>query len=218
MREHATIGDYNTRTDWGMDLYDVDIGMPKIKTHYLDLPLESAVIDVSEAVTGRPSYGTRPLRLYLGKKDKFPHVWAEMTTKVASAIHGRRLPITLSFDPDYYYMGRIECETDKIDYRRSIYPITVTCDPYKYFWRPTQRTVTVDGTATINLENMDMITSPTFTTTASGITVSCNGVAARTILPGTDINIPEILLMPEKNQLTFMGSGTVKIKYQEGVL
>ena len=111
MGEYAIIGGYNTLEDWGIDLYDVEIGLPEVKTRFLELPLESGNIDLSEAVTGRPSYGPREIKLFLGKKDKFPFRWAEMITDIARAVHGKRLRIWLSFDPNYYYIGRISCET-----------------------------------------------------------------------------------------------------------
>lgn len=218
MGEYAIIGGYNTLEDWGIDLYDVEIGLPEVKTRFLELPLESGNIDLSEAVTGRPSYGPREIKLFLGKKDKFPFRWAEMITDIARAVHGKRLRIWLSFDPNYYYIGRISCETEKISYRRSIYTITAVCDPYKYYRDVTERTVTVDGTTDVTLDNMDMIVSPTFTTEANNITVSCNGEAALSIFQGTDFNIPEILLLPGENQLKFTGSGVVTIRYQEGTL
>ena len=131
MAEWAKIGDF--RTDGlGLDLYNLSIGAPKIKTSYINLPLESKVLDLSDVVTGRPSYGARTITLYLGKKDRSPRNWIKTATELASKIHGQRLPITLSIDPDYYYLGRIQCSSDKISFMRSTYEITATCDPYKY--------------------------------------------------------------------------------------
>lgn len=218
MREYALIGDYDTWRDWGVELYDVEIGLPELKTHFIELPLESTTIDLSEVVTGRSSYGTRKIKLYLGKKDKAPPMWADTISRIAGAIHGKRLPVILSFDPEFYYIGRFSCETEKISYRRSVYQITATCDTYKYCRKLTERTVDVDGTKEISLLNMEMVTSPTFTTDATDITASCNGEGARTVFPGTDVNIPDILLLPGQNLLTLTGSGVVKIKYQEGMI
>lgn len=215
MREYALIGEYDTQKSWGMDLYDVDIGLPTVKTQYLELPLESTDIDLSEVVTGRPSYGTREIKLYLGKKDMAPIFWTETVSQIASAVHGKRLPIILSFDSEFYYMGRITCETDKISFRRSIYPITAVCDPYKYRRKITERTLVLDGEKTITLHNMDMITSPYFTV-SKDITVSCNGEGTYNVFAGTDRNVPEILLLPGANSMTLTGSGTVEIRYQEG--
>lgn len=218
MAEYAIIGDCDSRADWGMDLYNAEIGLPKVKTHYLDLPLESGVVDLSEAVTGNPSYGTRELKLYLGRKDKSPLDWTTAIMQIARDIHGKRLPIRLSFDPDFYYVGRISCETEKISFRRSTYLITAICDPYRYYKEVTERVIEVDGTAEMTLDNMDMITSPTFTTDAKDITVSCNGGASLSIFPRTDFNIPEILLDAGINRLNFTGTGTVLVRYQEGMI
>lgn len=212
------IGNYHTWEDFGVEWYDLDLGTPEVKTHVLELPLESGNIDLSETVTGRPCYGSRTIRMYFAQEDYSPTAWIQLCSSMTAAFHGKRLLIAFDFDPDYYYLGRITCDTDKKSFAVSQYIITAVCDPYKYYRDVTERTVTVDGTTDVTLDNMDMIVSPTFTTEAKNITVSCNGEAALSIFPVTDFNIPEILLLPGANQLKFTGSGVVTIRYQEGTL
>ena len=218
MAEYAIIGEFNTLQDWNARLVSVEIGLPKVKSHFIELPLESTVLDLSETVMGYPAYGTREIALYLGKKDNSPKAWASSVADIAKAIHGKRLLIRLSFDPNYYFMGRISCETEKIDFRRSTYKITAICDPFRYSVDATSQSISVSGTRSITLQNKEMIVSPTFTTSAQGMTVSCNGEETWSIRAGSDVEIPEILLLPGTNTMTFKGNGTVGIKYREGVI
>lgn len=212
------IGNYHTWEDFGVEWYDLDLGTPEVKTHVLELPLESGSIDLSEAVTGRPCYGPRTIRMYFAQEDRSPAAWLALCSHMTTAFHGKHLPIIFDFDPDFYYVGRLTCETDKKSFAVSLYTVTATCEPYKYYRKITSRTVTIDGTKTITLENMGMVTSPTFTTDAEGITASCNGEGIWSVFPGVDVNVPEILLLPGQNYMTLTGSGVVKIKYQEGML
>lgn len=216
MAEWAKIGDFRT-DDLGLELYNLSIGAPKIKTSYINLPLESKVLDLSDVVTGRPSYGARPITLYLGKKDRSPRNWIKTATELASKIHGQRLPITLSIDPDYYYLGRIQCSSDKISFMRSTYEITATCDPYKY--AQTESTASCGAGTTAVLNNGDEIVSPTFTASETGMTVALNGGAAYSIAQvGKAVKIPELLLLPGTNNVTVTGTGNVVLTWREGVL
>lgn len=216
MAEWAKIGDFRT-DDLGLDLYNLSIGAPKIKTSYINLPLESKVLDLSDVVTGRPSYGARTITLYLGKKDRSPRNWIKTATELASKIHGKRLPITLSIDQDYYYLGRIQCSSDKISFMRSTYEITATCDPYKY--AQTESIVLCGAGTTAVLNNGDEIVSPTFTASETGMTVALNGSAAYSIAQvGKAVKIPELLLLPGANNVTVTGTGNVVLTWREGVL
>lgn len=221
MPEFALIGDHNTYTDWGLALYDAVVGTPKVKTHYLDLPLENGVIDLSEAVTGRPSYGTREIRLYLGKKDNSPKGWMAVSSEVIRAIHGKKLKITLSFDSDYYYMGRVSCEEiEKISYRRSTFLLTATCEPYKYAHALSAAEIISDGTQSGTITNAgDQIVCPVLTATAAGMTVAVNGGAAYSIpAANTGTVIPELLLLPGANTVAIAGTGTLSVSWREGRL
>lgn len=216
MAEWAKIGDFRT-DDLGLELYNLSIGAPKIKTSYVNLPLESKVLDLSDVVTGRPSYGARTITLYLGKKDRSPRNWIKAATELTRKIHGQRLPITLSIDPNYYYLGRIQCSSDKISYMRSTYEITATCDPYKYAQAESSAVCGAGTTAVLN--SGDEIISPTFTASTEGMTVALNGGAAYSVAQvGKAVKIPELLLLPGVNNVTVTGSGNVVLNWREGVL
>ena len=103
------IGGNDMHTDFGMILTDLSLEMPEVKTKYQTLPLENGSIDLSEVVTGRPVYGLRTLKLTFKRRGASASEWLSVCSQIASAVHGKRLPITLPDDPDHYYLGRIAC-------------------------------------------------------------------------------------------------------------
>lgn len=209
------IGTYHTRTDFGLTLYDLELGMPEVKTSYKDLPLTNGSIDLSEVVTGRPCYGTRTLRLYFAQEDRSPEAWILLCTQLSSALHGRRMPITFGFDPNYYYMGRIACETDKKSFEVSLYTITATCDPFKYAHAVSDTDISGGSTETI-VNAGDNTVCPTLTASAGGMTVSFNSEAVFSI-PTADspTRIPELLLLPGTNTVIVTGNGTLHLQWRE---
>lgn len=210
------IGNLHSYTDFGIEWFNLDLGMPEIKTHYKELPLESKVIDLTESVTGKPEYGQRPIRMYFGQEDRSPAAWLKLTSRIGSAFHGKRLPITFDYDPEYFYLGRIECEPKKKSFAVSIYTLSAECDPYKY--RHTLSSASLETGAQQITVSGDMEVCPTFTASVEGMTVSVNGGAARTVLAIENFSIPEILLSPGINTITVKGSGTLLLQWREGYI
>ena len=126
------IGENDMYTDFGMILTDLSLEMPEVKTKYQELPLENGSIDLSEVVTGRPVYGLRTLKLTFKRRGASASEWLSVCSQIASAVHGKRLPITLPDDPDHYYLGRIACAPGAKEYGAGTFEITAVCDPYKY--------------------------------------------------------------------------------------
>ena len=126
------IGENDMYTDFGMILTDLSLEMPEVKTKYQELPLENGSIDLSEVVTGRPVYGLRTLKLTFKRRGASASEWLSVCSQIASAVHGKRLPITLPDDPDHYYLGRIACALGAKEYGAGTFEVTAVCDPYKY--------------------------------------------------------------------------------------
>ena len=97
---NVLIGENDMYTDFGMILTDLSLEMPEVKTKYQELPLENGIIDLSEVVTGRPVYGLRTLKLTFKRRGASASEWLSVCSQIASAVHGKRLPITLPDDPD----------------------------------------------------------------------------------------------------------------------
>lgn len=99
------IGENDMYTDFGMILTDLSLEMPEVKTKYQALPLENGSIDLSEVVTGRPVYGLRTLKLTFKRRGASASEWLSVCSQIASAVHGKRLPITLPDGPGPLLFG-----------------------------------------------------------------------------------------------------------------
>ena len=204
-------------TDFGMILTDLSLEMPEVKTKYQTLPLENGSIDLSEVVTGRPVYGLRTLKLTFKRRGASASEWLSVCSQIASAVHGKRLPITLPDDPDHYYLGRIACAPGAKEYGAGTFEVTAVCDPYKYAQAESSAVCGAGTTAVLN--SGDEIVSPTFTASETGMTVALNGGAAYSIAQvGKAVKIPELLLLPGANNVTVTGTGNVILTWREGVL
>ena len=122
------IGENDMYTDFGMILTDLSLEMPEVKTKYQELPLENGSIDLSEVVTGRPVYGLRTLKLTFKRRGASASEWLSVCSQIASAVHGKRPPITLPDDLDHY-LGRIACAPGAKEYGAGTFEITAVCDP-----------------------------------------------------------------------------------------
>lgn len=211
------IGENDMYTDFGMILTDLSIEMPEVKTKYQALPLENGSIDLSEVVTGRPVYGLRMLKLTFKRRGASAAEWLSVCSQIASAVHGKRLPITLPDDPDHYYLGRITCAPGVKEYGAGTFEVTAVCDPYKY--AQTESTASCGAGTTSIINSGDEIVSPTFTASETGMTVALNGGAAYSIAQvDKAAKIPELLLLPGANNVTVTGTGNVVLTWREGVL
>ena len=82
----------------------------------------------------------------------------------------------------------------------------------------TEQTYTVDGELAITLQNAQKAVIPVFDTEASGMAVKLPTGAQYTILQTGGYTIPEICLQEGANPMTLIGTGSVAIRYREGVL
>ena len=211
------IGENDMYTDFGMILTDLSLEMPEIKTKYQELPLENGSIDLSEVVTGRPVYGLRTLKLTFKRRGTSAAEWLDICSQIASAVHGKRLPVTLPDDPNHYYLGRITCAPGVKEYGAGSFEITAVCNPYKYAQTESSAVCSTGTTAILN--SGDEIVSPTFTASETGMTVALNGGAAYSIAQvGKAVKIPELLLLPGANNVSVIGTGNIILMWREGVL
>lgn len=227
----VTFGTKNSYDDFGLILTSKEIGFPEPKLEQIDLAGMDGVLDLSESLTDDIKYGTRTLSFTFTVIDPIRR-WSGIISDIANYIHGRKLRINMDFDSGYYYIGRCTLNPFKTDKRLGELVIDCECDPYKvevnatgeyWIWDTfsfvngfirTNR-VTVEGTKTVNLQNLRKVVSPTFIC-SSAMSVTFNGT--RYSLNAGSNTILDIRLQEGTNYVTFTGNGTVKIEYQGGGL
>lgn len=227
----VTFGTKNSYRDFGLILTSKDIGLPEPKTETVDLTGANGVIDLTEVLTDDIKYKQRKLQFTFTVIDPI-NAWSVTLSEVTNYVHGRRLRILLDWDKNYYYEGRCKVNQFKTNKRLATIVVDAEVDPYKlevnssstpWIWDTFSfidgiiylNTVTVSGSATVNLLNRRKIVSPTFTTTAN-MKVNYNGVTYD--LPKGTTTVLGIRLQEGDNFVTFTGNGTITIDYKGGSL
>lgn len=118
--------------DFGLVLTGVEIGLPEIKSNYINIPEADGALDLTEALTGEVHYGNREIKLtYETTAKRSGKSWAELLSAVSTALHGQRKKIAFDDDPEWAYLGR--CAIDAFETSRVHQKMTIvcTCEPYK---------------------------------------------------------------------------------------
>ena len=128
----ATINGLHTYRDFGLVVDNTDVvGSPAVKTMVIDVPGSSNRIDLTEALTGKPEYESRTLKLELGCLHPIDE-WATRFSDFMNAYHGKRVQVVLDSEPDYYYEGRAEVSGLSRSRTLGTFTMTVECDAYTH--------------------------------------------------------------------------------------
>lgn len=230
---------YHSYDDWGLYVTNTDcIGTPVLATSYIEVPGRNGLIDMSEAISGRPTYKSRPISIKLAGA-RYRTDWDSVISAFRNSINGRIVHITFDNDVAYYWRGRVEI-TDFVSVM-SLGTFTVSlpyADPYKYdiestsepwHWDPFNfitgviresdvHEITGSGTVTIPSGGMYVVPEIVVSNmTSSTFTVTCNGKTF-TLRSGTN-RIPSILVNgDEEVNLNFVGTANVQIVFRGGSL
>ena len=113
-REYSVnFGQYNTWSDWHLTPAERPIVVPPTeKTHNIDLPGGSGVIDAAQALTGYPVFNMREGSWdFYVENDIEPFM--TIYSKVMAALQGKRLRVSLEEDAAYFYEGRCWVDNPK---------------------------------------------------------------------------------------------------------
>lgn len=206
-------GQYDSYEDFALILTSSNIDAPKIKTNMVDVSGADGSVDFSEAF-GDVFYETRKLQFdftYTGDSNSY----AEKFSNIQNRLHGQKLNIVISDDPNFYYVGRIEL--DKWKSSKAIRKITISCEcePYKY--QSVKRTYQITSNPqTIRFDNLRKRVKPTLVCTSS-VSVTCNGKSVT--LTANVPNTGTIRFVNGENSLVVAGgTGTLTITCIRGSL
>lgn len=200
--------DLNSYFDLDLILSAKEIGAPSPKVETVDVPGSDGSLDLTEFF-GEVFYENRELTFDFSCK-KEPYL--EVLSRFKNAVHGRKMKITLSDDPYFYYVGRVSVDAWKTDEGLGTVSATVDAEPYKYKAQETVIKLDVSGSKAFTFFNLKKKVIPTFELSASmKITLGSTSVQASA---GTYSN-PSITFLEGENKVTFEGTGTVTVRYQE---
>lgn len=226
--EHSVIfGDKHTWKDWHLiPTTPPVIPPPKVRSSYVDIPGTNGSLDISEILTGYPTYERRTGSMSFIYLPEFG-ASAKRYEDILNAIHGRNLKVILTDDPEYFYEGRVTVKEFQYSKEYSGFSFEYSFDPYKKQTHasPGYQNLTVDGERVVPIH---VGTSPMrYTPTVSVLTgTDLTGVYER---PGRDpITItfpanssrryPGLTVGPGGGTLTVTGTGTISLDIRGGSL
>lgn len=224
--EHSVIfGSKHSWNDWKLIPSSVPvIPPPKPRTEYLNIPGTNGSIDISEMLVGYPLYDNRTGSFqFIYLPDYGPTI--KLYDRIMNEVHGRRIKLILTDEPDYYYEGRVTVKEPSYSREYSGFQFEYTLDPFKLQTHvsPGYQNISVSGTKTlvISIGTSPMRQTPYITSSAAmtGSIQKAGDAAATTfnVLQGT-WRYPACTLGPGANTLTFTGTGTISIDVRGGGL
>lgn len=117
---------------YGLALDSYSDKPPTQKTTLVTIPGRDGALDLSEWLTGTPLYSDRTITCTLYPLDT--EDWQDIErrlTELRSFLHGRRYPFSLSWDPEYTYVGRWTLTTQTLDDQTVAIKLQAICEPYK---------------------------------------------------------------------------------------
>lgn len=226
-----TFGTKHSYDDFGLILKSKDIGLPEPKLEEVEVAGRDGSIDLTDAVADTVKYKNRSLSFTFTKIGD-PEDFTLVLETISNYLHGQKMMVILDDDPSFYYFGRCKVNKFKTNKRTSTIQIDVDAEPYKteinstgekWLWDTFSfRTgvihkseITVTGETTMNLINLKKVVSPTFICSAP-MTAIFNSVSYS--LHAGEQTVYGIRLKEGSNYVTFVGNGTVTIRYKGGSL
>ena len=162
----VTFDTYRSYEDLHLILSSKTIGAPNPKVETIDLPGGDGVLDLTEFFDGT-KYANRQLSFDFSTMVS-PASFMQQFSTVQNLLHGRKMDIFLSDDPDWYYTGRVSVNEWKADRNIGKFTIDCDCEPFKH--RHSAQAVRLCGKNLLNLDTAEMPRPLYWTKTATGYT------------------------------------------------
>ena len=226
-----TIGDKNTWDDWHLVPTSRPlVTPPNVNTSYVTVPGASGSLDLTEALTGYPTYSNRSGSWEFLVMNGYGE-WYARYSEIMAYLHGKKMRAILDDDPNYYYEGRFSVASWSSPKNWSHITINYNVGPYKievhsidenWMWDPfnfetdmvhTYKDLEVNGTREITVYNDIMRVRPVIVC-SNAMSVAFKGKTYQ--LSSGQNSIREIMFSEGANVLTFNGTGTVSIQMHGG--
>lgn len=207
-------GDKDSYKDFGIILQPKNRPKPSPKYEYVSIPARNGDLDLSE-VFGDIFYENLEFPLTFVVVDAI-NTWDEKLRTITNYLHGKKMKVVFSDDPNYHYLGRITINELSSDRNIGLLSMDCNFEPYKYKNNVTSIEQSVSAGNSYTFKNGRMKVVPTLTL-SSAMTLTFNG-ASLSLGAGT-FKVLDIQFTEGDNIITISnGSGTLKVEYQEGDL
>lgn len=230
--EHSVVfGEKHSWLDWHLiPTAAFVVPPPKARTEFIDIPGANGQLDVSEILTGFPTYENRSGSFsFIYIPENCPP--QAMYQRLSNYLHGKRMQVVLTDEPDYYYQGRVSIREFSRGGSYSNIAFDYQFDPFKFSVLPIAECqnlrITANETKEIDIfiGNGPIRETPLVTSTAPYTVVleSETASTAKTInvvQSSVGIRYPNLVLGPGQNHLSISGtvSGTISFEARRGSL
>lgn len=202
----------HTNDDYGLMLLAVSIPYPEPKTKYVELEMADGQIDLTESA-GRIFYNNRTFTMSFQCLDKLR--FDSTLNELIAFLHGQSVKMTLWYEPEYYYYGRLTVNQYTSEKGAGTIEIDCNMQPYKLKQDVTVAIDDINTQKTVVYVNDRMIVTPTFKATAPmNFTFNGNEYALGT----NETVFADIEFTKGENVIVYTGTGRVTVSYQEGAL
>lgn len=194
--------------DLGLFLVEYDAPPPAPKLYRVSLDGADGQVDLSEWA-GEIRYNTRTVTA------KFRDLEGRGFRELTQFLHGRRVKLTFSPEPDFYYYGRCDAAAEATRRRVTNQTFTFTCEPYMLAHAPTVIRRQVGSGARILLAARRKSAIPQITVT-DACTLEYGG-NTYALTPGTH-TVPTLIVTDKPQMLAVSGAGTITLQWRDGML
>lgn len=208
--------DYDSYRDFGLLLRPKERPFPEPKLNYVSIEGKSGDIDLSDALTGDVAYENVefPLEFYVIDSMK---TWEKKLRTISSILHGKKLKVIFSEDPNWYYTGRVTIGELSTDRNLGILSLECNFEPYKLAVNETIITKKVKENDVIVLDNQRKWVMPVVIVT-NDIIFKYEDVIF-SVNSQKEFQSTGFILKEGKNVITIIsGLGDITFKYREGAL
>ncbi len=202
--------EFHSYRNFNLILNSVDIGYPEVKTNLVEIQGGDGFLDLTEAF-GAPKLKNRKLTFNF----TLIGVWEKEKSKIANAIHGKKMKIIMDKDPQYYYYGR--CSINDFESNKGISKLVLEadCDPYKYHNAVTVHKESITGEKDFICINDRKTVIPVIDV-SSTMEITLNGKTYS--LAAGKHKVLNIQFTEGYNRIRCKGSGYITFTYLEGAL
>lgn len=212
-------GTYDTALEGAWTVARLDLTSPAFQTNLVQVPGRSGPLDLSAVLTdGEPVYTSRNLTAVLENSDDDRPAREQRIRDIIAELDGYQKKIWLPDDAAHYLLGRLHVVREYNDLAHAAVTVTAVCDPWLYNNEETVHNLTANSRAqTKTIVNHGRRTvAPVVTVTGSSVSL-IYGAHTWELSAGT-YQLPDLILRTGEHQLTYSGSGSIKITYREAVL
>lgn len=131
MMDEIEVGGVGLCREHGFRIVGFSETLPEPKVYAVDIPGGDGCIDVTEALMGDVAYCNRSMVFDLLADAAPREGYAAAVSRLANAVHGRRLEYRVSWEPGYTYTGRFSLSYPEHLRRHGTVRLTIDADPYK---------------------------------------------------------------------------------------